>query len=447
MKQCISPAAMRWHLGALVCALVWLLTVASADAAPADDLRKLLEQGKHAEAYRAARLSPTELGDPPFDFYFGVAAVNSGKASEGVLALERYLLNFPDNQTARLELARGYYLLGDDGRAREEFAAILTTKTPGDIARVVREYLAAIDARAAKHKTTYAFSIELGGGRDSNVQSGVSDPNISLPIFGDITLADSAIALGDRFANVALAGRVSVPVRANWNAFAQVSADLKQYRTADVYDQNTFSGAAGFTVARGQSLYKFTLGKTTQTLDNANYRDTWSLGGDYGHQFASAGVFTLGAQAAKFSYSGDNAIRDATYYSLQGLYRHPFGGALRGELEASLSVAREDVTRVGFEALSRDLWGGRFGVSVSPLAALTIASGATYLKSSYRAADPLLLVTRDDDYTAFDLSVNYAFSPQWSARGEYQVARNKSNLPLYIYKRRIGQFKLRYDFR
>ena len=437
----------KWRQRSGVLFACTMLLTSTIYAAPADEVRNLLEQGKPTEAYRVAKLSPGEFGNPQFDFYFGVAAVNSGKASEGVLALERYLLNFPDNQTARLELARGYFLLSDDGRARDEFDAILATKPPAEIAKVVREYLAAISGREARHKTTYAFSVEIGGGRDSNVQSGVSDPNITLPIFGDITLADSAVATGDRFTNVALAGRVSVPVRAHWTAFAQIAADLKQYRVADTYDQNTYSGAAGFTFSREQSLYKFTLGKTTQTLDNARYRDTWTIGADYGRQLGERGVFTLGAQLAKFGYEGDNAIRNADYYSLQSGYRHQFAALWRPEVDASLSVAREAVLRDGFEALSRNLLGGRFGINITPLSALTIGAAASYLKSDYRAEDPLLMVTRQDKYTAYDLSINYAFTPQWSARGEYLVSRNKSNLPLFEYKRRIGQVKLRYDFR
>lgn len=56
-------------------------------------------------------------------------------------------------------------------------------------------------------------------------------------------------------------------------------------------------------------------------------------------------------------------------------------------------------------------------------------------------------MTRRDEYIAYDLSVNFAFAPQWAARGEYVVSHNKSNLPLFEYRRRIGQVKLRYDFR
>lgn len=415
-------------------------------ATPLDEVRTLLEQGKHSEAYIAAKKYPSELGNPSFDFYFGVAAINSGKVSDGVLALERYLLNFPKNQTARLELGRGYYLLGDDARARDEFDAVLANNPPAEVTRVVREYLAAISTRETRHKTTFTYSIELGGGRDSNVQSGVSDPNITLPVFGDITLADSAVATSDRFSNLTLAGRVSVPVRPRWSAFLQLGADLKQYRVADSYDQNTYSGAMGFSFSQSDALYKITLGKTSQTLDNTRYRDTTSLGLDYAKPLSNGAVFSLGAQGAKFGYAGDNKIRDANYGALQAGYRQAFSGGWKTEIDTNLSIAREDVTQTGFDALSRDLLGGRFGVSVSPLPSLTFALGGTALKSRYRAEDALLLVTRRDDYTAIDLSVNYAFNPRWSIRGEYQDARNKSNLPLYEYKRRIGQVKLRVDF-
>ena len=416
-------------------------------AAPADDVKRLLDEGKSDEAYRTALRTPAEAGKPAFDFYYGIAAVNAGKPSEGVLALERYLLNFPDSAVARLELARGYYLLADDGRARDEFEAILATKPPANIAKVVREYLTAIGNRESRHKTTYAFSVEVGGGNDSNVQSGVSDPNIVLPIFGAITLTDSSLAKRDRFGSVLLAGRIAVPVRQRWNVFAQVGADLRQYRVADTYDQNTFSAAGGIGLTRGAGLYRLTLGATRQTLDNSRYRDTYAMGSDYGRQWGTNGVFTLGAQGAKFKYAGDNAIRDANYYSLQTGYRHLVPGDWRTEFDANLSVARESITADGRDDLSRNLFGGRAGIGLAPFASVTFGLGATYLKSNYLAADQLLQITRRDDYSAFDFSATYAFNPAWSLRGEYLASRNKSNLPLYEYKREIGQLKLRYDFR
>ena len=44
-------------------------------AAPANDVKALIEKGNSAAAYVLGKQNPQELGNPVFDFYFGVAAV------------------------------------------------------------------------------------------------------------------------------------------------------------------------------------------------------------------------------------------------------------------------------------------------------------------------------------------------------------------------------------
>ena len=95
---------------AAFCAAAW--------AQAPQELRSLIDQGKPEAAYQLARRTPERLGEPEFDLLFGIAAVHSGHAAEGVLALERFILVQPRHEAARLELARGYFLLGDDARAR-----------------------------------------------------------------------------------------------------------------------------------------------------------------------------------------------------------------------------------------------------------------------------------------------------------------------------------------
>lgn len=147
------------------CVICCSVALAAGAQAP-EELRKLLDQGKADEAYQLGRRAPERLGDPAFDFPFGVAAINSGRAAEGVLALERFVVAFPDHDGARVELARGYYLLGDDARAKEEFQAAMARKPPPEIARVIEEYLGAIRTREAKYRPTAMAYFELGGGYD-----------------------------------------------------------------------------------------------------------------------------------------------------------------------------------------------------------------------------------------------------------------------------------------
>ena len=63
-------------------------------------------------------------GDPYFDYFYGVSAIDTGHASEGVFALERVLLLHPNDHVARLELARGYFILEEYARSRQEFEKV-----------------------------------------------------------------------------------------------------------------------------------------------------------------------------------------------------------------------------------------------------------------------------------------------------------------------------------
>ena len=63
--------------------LAWVLVPSAAYAAPVDDLKALLDDGKAAEAYAEAKKHPEQIGDPTFDFFYGVAAVATGRARPG----------------------------------------------------------------------------------------------------------------------------------------------------------------------------------------------------------------------------------------------------------------------------------------------------------------------------------------------------------------------------
>src|SRR5262245_52948313 len=175
----------RWGLVGL-----WILLVASTVyAAPADDVQALLEKGDAAAAYELGRKNRDQLGNPAFDFYFGIAAIDSGHAGEGVLALERYVITFPDNLSARLQLARGYFALGEDVRARDEFEALRAQKPDPQTAATLDRFLDAIRLRESRYTPTGGVYVELGVGYDSNVNGGVANANIFLPNLGPVIVA------------------------------------------------------------------------------------------------------------------------------------------------------------------------------------------------------------------------------------------------------------------
>ena len=78
-----------------------LVTGQFASAAPGDEIRQRLNAGDAAAAYQIGLdNSADQAGEPSFDFYFGLAALEAGHAERAVFAFERVLMQQPDNLRA-----------------------------------------------------------------------------------------------------------------------------------------------------------------------------------------------------------------------------------------------------------------------------------------------------------------------------------------------------------
>src|SRR5687768_7354492 len=141
-----SPIARRTAAAAAAALCLGCLPAA---AAPLDDLRRQVEASQFEQAWATAQANPQLIGDVHFDFLYGVAAINTGRVAEGLLALERHLAAVPANDRARLELARGYFLLGDYPRARAEFDFVLRYNPPAGVRNNIAGFLQAMQAREA----------------------------------------------------------------------------------------------------------------------------------------------------------------------------------------------------------------------------------------------------------------------------------------------------------
>lgn len=414
-------------------------------AAPADEIKALLDQGKAAEAYALGKKQPEQLGSPAFDFYFGVAAIDSGHAGEGVLALERYIANFPDNQAARLELARGYFVLGDDARAREEFDAVLKTKPPVSVEANIQRFMDAIRARESRYQTKAGFYAEAGVGYDSNVNGGVGSPTITLPGFGSVTLL-TGVKTADNFASFALGGNISQPVAPSIALFGAANADTKRNSHDTAFSQDNIGAAGGISLIEGKNLFRATASYSQLRVENDRFRTVLGLTGEVNHQLDELQMLNGFVQYAKLEHPGPNQVRDAKLWALGPGYRRAFIGSWQPLLTLSANYGEERNER-NRPDLGRKFYGGRAALALTPAPKWSVSAGATYQKSDYDGPDILLGVVRKDNYFGLDANVGYALTRNWSVRGEYQFSDNKSNLALYEYDRHLVAVKLRYEFK
>ena len=107
-----------------------------------DDITALYDAGNPQAAFEKALEQLTEWeGDPRFDYIYGVAAIDAGFASQGVFALDRVLLQSPQDQRTRLEVARGYFILEQYARARKEFESVLASNPPENVQENIRRFI------------------------------------------------------------------------------------------------------------------------------------------------------------------------------------------------------------------------------------------------------------------------------------------------------------------
>lgn len=415
-------------------------------AAPADDMKALLDKGDSAGAYATGKKHPDQLGIPAFDFFFGVAAIDSGHAGEGVLALERYVVNFPGNLQARLELARGYFVLGEDLRAREEFADILKTGPPSTVVANIDRYLDAIRARESSYRTTAGAFVEFGAGYDSNINGGISGSNVNLPGLGLVSIAPAGLRIDRRFAQAAAGAYVIRPVSPGLAVFGSVNGDSKLHEGNREFDQGNLGATGGLSYLEEKDLYRATLSYGSLEVDHRRFRDVSAISGEWTRQLDELSAANASLQYAIIDYAGNNDIRDSKLYGIGAGYRHAFISAWSPMLTVNggYSVERNDAGR---DDLGRGIYSLRAGFSATPAPRWSAGGGLGIQLSRYDAMDSLFVTTRRDRYLSLDAALSYAFSRQLSMRGELLLSKNGSNINLYDYRRDVIAFKIRYEFK
>ncbi len=418
----------------------------AANAAPADEVKALLGQGKAIEAYNWGKQFPDQLGNPQFDFYFGVAAIDAGHAGDGVLALERYLLTFPGSNEARLELARGYFVLGDLVRAREEFEEVSMRNPPAAVQATIDRYLDGIRARESRYTPSSLLYVEAGIGFDSNVNGGVGSSALNLPNFGLVTIARAGTKNGDQYTHLAAGAQMTQPVAPGVSLFGGVAGEGKWNQTDTQFRQGNYTGNGGVSVLKNDNLYRASLGYNTITVEDERFRNTASLTGEWMHQLSELTMINSSLQFADLRYNNGNQVRDAELWTGGVGIRRVFIGKMQPVLQAGVNYGREANQR-NRPDLGRDISGLRLSLALTPAAKWSIAAGLTAQQSRYIGPDTLLAVKRKDRYDSADLSISYAHTKNLSLRAEIIYADNTSNIPLYKYDRTATVFKLRYEFK
>jgi len=435
---------------AALAALTALSSASSAHAAvagdPLNELRRLVDGGQFEAAFKLADQQTALKGSPHFDFLLGVAAINSGNYPQGVLALERHLAVVPANDRARLELAKGYYELGDTLRARREFEFVLRYDPPKAVQANIQKYLDAMQTREViSARATSRSYLEAGLGHDSNANAGTFNSQINIPAGGLLVPDAASKETGSAFGQVAGGTQWVKRVDSSLAVFAGADFVQKSNQTAHAYDTSNVGAYSGFSLQKGTGLYRMTASFGHLLVDGDKYRNTLSITGEgqysLGDGYAATGV----AQYAELAHAPVNDNRDSHMLTLGGGLQKTFRTAWRPTLGLQLTAAHESNQRLR-DDLSRDMLTAKLSLVASPSERLGLSAGISAQQVRYEEADIGFGSKRADDLVALDLGANYLWSRNWLLRAEAQVTDNASNQGLYAYRRNLLGLHARYLF-
>ncbi len=441
-------APRRWYPAIAAITLCLGSVATTAAAAPVDDLRIAVEAGDSAAAYARFCAMPIDAPErsPEFDLWCGVAAVDIGRSGEGVLALERYTLQFPDDPRARLELARAYFYAGDDVRSREEFESVARGKPPAEVRAGIDRYLAALSEREARYRGRRLAFVEIGGGYDSNANAGVAQADIGLPVLGPVTVDDFGVRKESAFGWLAAGAEIHHPLSPGWTVNGSVYAGGTFYGSASEFNLANYGVALGASYRAARDEYSLAYAHGDIALDGSRYRWTDGVGLEWRRQISELSSFALAPQYARIGYDGDNAARNADLAAMSASYRQVWLRRWQPVLNATVFHGDEH-NREGRGDLGRAIRGASVDVTVSPSPLWVLNAGVGYAQSDYDDPIPLIEVTRRDRNFGSSLGAIYLVNRNLSVRAEYRYAKNTSNIELYEYTRHVGALKVRYDFK
>jgi len=424
--------------------------VAIADAFNANQVETLRKQGKAKQAYEMALKFRDELeGDPAFDYVYGLAAIDSGQVSEGLLALERVVLTTPDNDRARVELARGYFLLKEDTRARQEFEIVLAKNPPEEVVANVKNFLRIIRLREAEYQSTGSAYVEVAVGHDTNINSAPADGTFFSPLFGiPLSLTGGSLEEDDEYMTVTTGGKLVHPFEPGKQLILGADVSARFNSADDDFETETWNIYAGVRWRSGDNRFGITGQVQEFELNDQDNRSLVSLAGSWTHQLNQKTNWDTQLQVAQIGYPGQN-IRDSSLYILGTGLTHQYAMKWRPTVSGNVYLGFEDAhtdSEAARSTAQRNFGGARAALQIIPTNKTSLTASLAVEKSHYRGENILTSKTRNEYLYQASVTGRYLVDDNWSLGAGLYYTRNDSNITLNDYDRTRAQVSARYTF-
>ena len=393
-------------------------------------LRRLIAEGEFESAYQLGRrVEDVEAGAVDFDYLFGLAALESGRAAEATLAFERVLALRPNFLGARLDMARAQTQLGQLEQARTSLLELKAQDPPEQAVAAIDNYLAAIESNSSD--TRLSAYAEIGGGYNSNVANATSESSVFLPVLqAELTLSGSSVARGDGYLQAAAGARWDQKITRHLEMTVAGDLNGRTYPSEGNFDEISPSITGALRYKLGYNALQLFARNQRLDLDYEQYRNTLSLGLAYVREidqgFNALGFF----QHSRIRYDNEtNAASDSNAFIVGAGVTKQFGDLVKTSVSGNVYAGRDNDTKARADGDSR-LVGVKVSVDHTLARDLHIRAVTTGQINQFDEPNLLFQRKRTDRYLEAEIAMRWNFLPRWSFLPSVKWNRNFSNIPL-----------------
>lgn len=387
------------------------------------------------QQWQAAQVALQDAAqDPSADpievlFLGGMIAIGNQNYASAIAQFQTILINRPNTPRVRLELARAYFLAGNDDGAQYHFERVLASDLPEPVIANVQHFLAQIRARRSWH---FGFNFALLP--DSNVNQGTSAQTV---LIGGIpfTLSSDARETSGLGVMWQLYGEKWWEMADQWRFTASGNLQRKDYGKHRYNDMTLYARLGPrYLFEGGDTGFGISLGK--RLLGDHPYSNAHGLYVDVNRQLGERWLTYASLESQQYRFAHGKG-EPGTLTTASGKLRYMLSpvSQMEGGLDLTRDTTLSDVMRHKIVGVSLGYhsdapFGLLYGVSI-------YASRSRYpvfqgFFNQFRK-DELISCTVDltkRDWKIFDFSPTVAVT----------VIHNNSTIPLFSFRRALGQF-------
>ncbi|MDX2220450.1 MAG: tetratricopeptide repeat protein [Burkholderiales bacterium] len=447
---------------AFLLAATFLTAPAFADPKVIQNAQRLLASGNAKQAYAELSAVADKLaGNLEFDYLLGVAALDSGKIDEAIIALERVLAVNPNHAGAKLDLARAYFTSGAFDLAEATFENLKLSNPPPLALQSINRYLAAIQERKKLTRAGMVGYGELSLGYDTNLTGVPGDfSNAVLNAFGLPGVDPTGNSVKRKAPFVGAQGGIDYfkPLSRGFSLFAGLEGRGRAYRKES--DFNLVSGEARFGTTLNQGPQQWRLlanasqfrqegqapgePKPTNDRNAAGLALDWRLALDQRNQIGAA------IQVSRQRFP-DNNLEDFDQVLISASWLRSFEAKGVPLIYLTAFHARDEADNKlpdGIADKSKRISALRSYLQYSLTPNLQLFNGLGYTERKDQS--PFARATQveygRDRMADLSLGFNWKFQPSCTLRAQWLYSKNDSNIAIYDYTRSEVSSAVRCDF-